>query len=245
VTSSQKRKLVAYTTLAAVVLLAIGALIANVLSSGKSSPRVAGTAEPGGTTTSLQQVPVIPIPRLTRFGNTGDDLERRVRAGRDATYHAVYSITDARLDPNVAESLEVWRKGPKVRTDVIDKSPTGEHRSRAIVSGANSTACNTVNGVEHCSTSSTGPIDLPEKFVSAIIAMKPQGKVTVRDINVAGVDGRCYAMTGVGELCLRVDGALLSSEQGGTRTDVVSLENVVADDAFKTEKAVPSTTTSS
>ncbi|MGI8663005.1 MAG: hypothetical protein ACR2LQ_07310 [Acidimicrobiales bacterium] len=243
-TRFNKRRLVAVVTLVAVTLLAFGAVISAVLTA-RSGSKATPAGEAPSTSSTVRPSPTSSVPSLQGYGTTGAELERSVVAGRLATYHGVYSVTDARLDPSTTETLEVWRRGPKIRTDVTDQNATAVHRASAVVSGSLSIACNTVQGVEQCSSSSSGPIDLPEAFLAAVVKVTPPGQLTVTDATVAGQPARCYAMLEVGSMCLRADGALLRVNLNGTMADATLIDDVVTDDVFSTQRGAPASSSSS
>ncbi|MEO7555171.1 MAG: hypothetical protein ABIV94_01030 [Acidimicrobiales bacterium] len=225
--STRGKKLVAVLTLAAVVLLAGGGLVVALLRAGSNDNSSTATSAPVPTATVNSSV-----PPLSGQGAQGSELDKAVAAGRMLSYHGLYSVTDERLQAGTTETLEIWRKGPSVRTDVIDKNATEEQRSKASVTGSTSIACNIIDGAEQCSASSSGPIDLPTVFVRAVAAQTPLPTLTGRDVVVAGMSGRCYAAAAVGELCLRADGLMLRSQMQTTTVELTSLDAVVTDDVF-------------
>jgi len=227
VSSTRGKKLVAVLTLGAVVLLAVGGLVVALLRAGSNDNKATATSAPVPTATVNSSV-----PPLSGQGEQGSALDKALAAGRLLTYHGLYSVTDERLVAGTTETLEIWRKGPSVRTDVIDKNATEEQRSKASVTGSTSIACNIIAGAEQCSASSSGPIDLPAAFARRVAAVTPLPTLTLRDVVVAGISGRCYAAAGVGELCVRADGLMLRSQVDTTTVELTSLDAAVTDDVF-------------
>lgn len=229
----RRSRLGAIFMLVAVLLLALGATLSAILSSGSDS--IASDSTQDQDEEDLAPPVTLP-PSLDDLGLPGEELTGLAEAGRDATYHATYAVSDPQIAPGSTETLEIWRDGTSIRTDVISEGPNSTARSSAVATGSSSIACNTVDGVERCSTNSSGPIQLPEAFIASVADSTAPGELAVRDAEVAGVPGRCFAAPGVGELCLRDDGALLSIDLSGTRAVLIMLEDEVSPDAFDTDR---------
>jgi hypothetical protein len=190
-------------------------------------------------TTTTTTAPPVTIPKAAAFGPAGQELDALTDAGRRVDYAATYSVEDPSLPEAVIEqTVEVWRKGPLFRSDIVERRGRGTTRLTYISGGPVLRKCTTgVDAVQTCETVSAVPGDLPAVFVRSLQEAADKGKdveLEARDDDVAGYVARCYEAKGVGELCVAGDGVMLRLKLKGATIELTSIEDVVPATAFDT-----------
>lgn len=207
-----------------VVIAATAAGVIGALS-GKPAVRVTTTTAPPSTTTTLVA--------LAPLGELGAELDALAAAGRQSEFHAVYGVEDPKLPEGLIQTVEVWRKGERFRSDIIERASDGTRRQTALYDGRTRRSCETLKGTQTCQITSVDPVDLVVAFIRAIDAKDPAPKLSAHDeLDIASYQARCFTAAGVGEACLTTDGVLLRLELQGATITATRLEDEVPASAF-------------
>jgi hypothetical protein len=197
-----------------------------------------GDAPVRRATTTTTTTPPLTVPKAAPFGTVGQELDVLTEAGRHVDHFAVYSVTDPALPEGLVQTVELWRKGPLFRNDVVERRGRGTTRQSWISGGPVLRKCVTdLEAVQTCETVSAVPLDLPANFVLELQKAEDEGdevELRARDDDVAGYVARCYEAEGVGELCVAEDGVMLRLKLKQATVELTRIEDVVPDTAFDT-----------
>ncbi len=221
---TRSKRLLVLTLLAGVIVLATVAGVIGALQ-GEPVVRVTTTTAAPSTTTT--------VVALAPLGEVGRELDELAAAGRLSDFHAVYSVEDPQLPEGLIQTVEVWRKGDRFRSDIIERAANGTRRQTALYDGRTRRSCETVSGTQTCKVTEVDPVDLLVAFIRAVDAKDPDPKLTVRDeVDIAGYQARCFEAAGVGTACVTTDGVLLRVELQGAKITATRLEDEVPASAF-------------
>ena len=152
---------------------------------GEPVVRVTTTTAPPSTTTT--------VVALAPLGEVGEELDELAAAGRLSDFHAVYGVEDPKLPEGLIQTVEVWRKGDKFRSDIIERAANGTRRQTALYDGRTRRSCETVAGTQTCKVTEVDPVDLLVAFIRAVDAKDPDPKLTAHDeVDIAGYQARCF-----------------------------------------------------
>ncbi len=185
-------------------------------------------------TTTTTTLPPTTLPSASEHGEAGVELDELLAAGRSVDHHAVYSVTDPELPEGLVQTVEVWRRGELFRSDIVERTGGGTRRQTSISGGSVARSCETVNGVETCSTVESVPQDLPAAFVRALDAAEDDVRLRASDDDIAGYVARCFEAEDIGELCLALDGVMLRLVLQGATVELTLVEDDVPASAFDT-----------
>lgn len=213
--------------LAALVVVLVAALAAFVLTKDDDTP--AGNLPPAGDPPTLPSVASAPPDA------EGSALLELIEEGRTATFHATYKAVG---DPSVrvADTIEVWRKGGKIRNDTLSTQPNQTNRTATIsTEDGTTTSCQKLG-------------DLPWSCAAAItqgegeggIFAAPKSELGGVDVvesaeQVEGHEARCFTFQRDGgpvKLCVDGDGVPLSQSAAGQEFVISELSKDVDDSAF-------------
>jgi hypothetical protein len=205
----------------------VAATVAGVIGALQGEPVVRVTTTTAAPTTTTTVVALAPL------GEVGKELDELAAAGRLSDFHAVYGVEDPQLPEGLIQTVEVWRKGDKFRSDIIERAGDGTRRQTALYDGRTRRSCETVAGTQTCKVVEVDPVDLLVAFIRAVDAKDPAPKLTVHDeVDIAGYQARCFEATGVGGACVTTDGVLLRVELQGAKITATRLEDEVPESAF-------------
>ena len=222
---SRRQKVALAVITGGMLALAVGGALGAIFTD-EGQRRVPTTTTTTGPTTTL--------PSASDLGPLGAELDELLAAGRSVDHHAVYSVTDPELPEGLVQTVEVWRRGELFRSDVVERTGAGTRRQTSISGGAVARSCETVNGVETCSTVESVPQDLPAAFVRALDAAEEEVRLEARDDDIAGYVARCFEAEDLGELCLALDGVMLRLVLQGATVELTVIEDEVPESAFDT-----------
>jgi hypothetical protein len=212
-----------YALLTAIIVIAG---IAGVIGAIQGDPQVR-TIRSSTTTTSTT------LPSVAKLGQVGRALDELIGYGRQATFHAVYDVKDSKLPEGLIETLEVWRKGGKFRSDLVDRASDGTRRTTNIDDGRVRRSCTTENGTQTCQITKAAPIDFAVYFVQQLAsAAKPPRLTTSVVPDIAGYQASCFDAEDLGQLCLTSDGVLLKMSLETAVVTATRLDNDIPAAAF-------------
>jgi hypothetical protein len=192
---------------------------------GDPAVRVVTTTTGPSTTTT--------VVALAKLGKGGKALDELAASGRDAEFHAVYTVSDPKLPQGLEQSVEVWRNANKFRSDIIERDGAGTRRQTALDDGVTRRKCETVKGTQTCQITDVAPVDLVVAFIRAVADAKDQPDLAVhQETNIAGYQARCFDAGDTGEVCLTTDGVMLRLKLQGATITASRLEPEVPASAF-------------
>ena len=165
-----------------------------------------------------------PSAELDALEGEARELVALVDAGRTRAHHAVY-------EQSGGDRFEVWVDGDRVREDL----DPADGAARAVLrTGDDHVDCTRADGAWECAEADDAGSGLQERLeqLSADLVGLP---VTAESATVAGVDVRCFAVTGPEtpvEICLTGEGVLARLVAGEDRLELVSLDGEVPDEVF-------------
>jgi hypothetical protein len=220
---SKRARNIVFALLSGIIVLAG---IAGVVGAIQGKPQVR-TIKSSTTTTSTT------LPSVGDLGEVGRALDELIGYGHQATYHAVYDVKDSKLPEGLVETLEVWRKDGKFRSDLVDRASDGTRRTTNLDDGQTRRSCKTENGTQTCQITEAAPIDFAVYFVQQIAAATEKPRLTTSVVgDIAGYQASCFDAEGVGQLCLTSDGVLLKMSLETAVVTATRLDTDVPASAF-------------
>jgi hypothetical protein len=175
---------------------------------------------------------------LTALGAQGSELVGLLRLGRDETFHARYRSTPPTTDEAGTQevTIELWRKPPDQRQDVVVTAGSEVGRSSSFVRGKEAMSC-----VEEAprrwtcrkvaAASDTGP----DAFLARLVSEASGPASDPRDDTVAGTSVRCFNVplpSGTAEVCATRSGVPARIRVGPAFLELVELSSTVPDRVF-------------
>ena len=213
--------------LAVLVVLLVAALAVFVVTKDDDSP--AANLPPAGDAPTLPPVASVPPDA------EGTALLELIEKGQEATFHAVFRSAG---DPSVrvADTIEVWRKGGKIRNDTTSTQTNQTNRTATLsVEDGKTTACQKLG-------------DLPWTCADAItqgsgeggLFATPASELGGADVvqsaeTVEGHAAQCFSFQrdgGTVKLCVDDDGVPLSQSAAGQEFVISELSSDVDDSVF-------------
>jgi hypothetical protein len=220
---SRRARNIVFSILTGIIVLAG---LAGVLGAIQGDPAVR-TIRGSTTTTSTT------LPSVRSLGEVGRALDELIGYGHVATYHAIYDVKDSKLPEGLIETLEVWRKDGRFRSDLVDRASDGTKRNTNIDDGTTRRACTTANGTQTCQITEVPPIDFAVYFVQRLADAKTKPRLTTSVVpDIAGYQASCFEAEGFGELCLTSDGVLLKMSLETAVVTATRLDTDVPASAF-------------
>ena len=234
---ARNRQIAAVITLVALVALIIGALAVSSPTSSSSSSTTTSTS-PSSTTTTTSLDP-------STFTADGQALYSLVQAGRAASYHVVFAVTQP--DQTISQPiLEEWRTRTQVRDDAMYTSQGQSFHGVNIGGATGSIGCQNSqqSAALTCTKTSSVPIGPDDDVMGTITSMLPSASVVEVDDTILDQPAKCYRVNGFdpattttaassstsapatsnGELCLSATGAPLRLRANGIVEVATKLE---------------------
>lgn len=161
-----------------------------------------------------------------------------VTRGRSQTVHARYRSTGD-TPASGAVTVEVWRKGGRIRQDteirmdgrvVRTAAIQGPRPDEVVICQRRDDEPWRCSRADEAAPATTG--DLLDQVVADLTGRD----VEARDAEVAGVKARCFIITGagrVGEACTTPQGVTVRVGVEGRALELIHLDTEVADDLFR------------
>jgi hypothetical protein len=220
---SRRSRNVVFAVLTAIIVLAG---LAGVIGAIQGDPQVRTIR--GSTTTTTTT-----LPSVRHLGEVGRALDELIGYGQEATFHAIYDVKDSKLPEGLIETLEVWRKDGRFRSDLVDRASDGTRRNTNIDDGTARRACTTENGTQTCQITSAPPIDFAVYFVQQLADAKTTPRLTTSIVpDIAGYQATCFDAESFGQLCLTSDGVLLKMSLQTAVVTATRLDTDVPASAF-------------
>lgn len=207
-----------------VAALALLAVVFVVLRSGDDEP------QPG---------PLAGVD-LTALGSQGSELVGLLRLGREATFHARYRSTpgEPTEDPGQDVAIELWRKPPNQRQDLVVTAGGEVGRTSAFVRDKKAVSCVeegpsawTCRDVPGNAGAETGP----DAFLARLVTEASGPASDPRDDTIAGTAVRCFNVplsSGTAEVCVTRSGVPARIRVGPAFLEMVELSATVSDRIF-------------
>jgi hypothetical protein len=202
-----------------------------------------------GTIPSVPTGSTVTVPAAVSLPSDaeGRSLLELMEKGRSLTFHATYKATG---DPAVLPgelTIEVWRKGGKIRQDTSLKSDSGTaHTQSFVIDGKSLTCTQENNDPWSCSPESDPGTNVDGVFGSTAAQLRGID-VTARDDTVSGRAAKCFDFAtadGAGTLCFTPDGLPLRLALAGQDLSLNDLQTSV-DDAVFSPPAAPTASAAS
>lgn len=235
------------------VLVALVALIAGLLAVSSSS--TSSSTSTSTTSSTLPTTTTLPLDPST-FSAEGQAMYALVQAGRAASYHVVFAVTqpDASISQPV---LEEWRTQTQVRDDATYVHGGQTFHGVNLGGPTGSIGCQTSqdSSALTCTRASAIAIGADDDIMGAITQMLPSATVVEVDDTILGMAAKCYRINGFdpatttttvaasssppaptapsGELCLSSTGAPLRVQANGIVETATKLETSVDSSIFE------------
>lgn len=221
-------------TVAAVILAAVlGSVVTAVVlltlrddgsdDGGRAADRPAATTTPAGAGGGS--------------GAGGSELAGLIRQGREVTFHAVYrAAPPPGSSTNQQLTLELWRKPPREREDLIQSGGGQEQRTSGFLNPPQSVICRQGGSAAPwtCTTTSQAIPDA-EGLVKGLSEEVASQASAGRDDMVGTRPVRCFTVPAGGvtsDLCLTNEGITARVVSQGSRIELVDLSFDVPDEVF-------------
>jgi hypothetical protein len=170
-------------------------------------------------------------------GAGGSELSTLIRQGREVTFHAVYrAAPPPGSSTNQQLTLELWRKPPREREDLIQTSGGQEQRTSGFLLPPQSVICRQTGPAAPWTCANTSQALPDAEGLVKGLSEEVAGQASAgRDEMVGARPVRCFTVPAAGtvsDLCLTKEGITARVVSQGSRIELVDLSFDVPDDVF-------------
>jgi hypothetical protein len=181
---------------------------------------------------SSATTPTVPTPG---GGPDAAALRTLLTQGRGRTYHATYRTTVSGHD-DLSQTIDVWRKGGRVREDTVVTAGGKVARTATIIDPSTIVTCTKPEPSPwKCMRVPNAAASDPVQLIGLLESqLRGQRVVVTRRTTIAGHAVRCFGVAGgaTPELCVTAQGIAALARTAQASLELTSLDTTVADTNF-------------